>query len=122
MKTISKERDYDTNKGLEWTVEYNSLLDRANKRLKELSRIISEYDLQEQDILHYIEMKKFDAVMGSVLMKKLKEITMERRTAKEEFSALSSITQLSKKTKYKNNETYTFKSNVIIDIMEEMKN
>ena len=122
MKTISKERDYDTNKGLEWTVEYNNLLDRANKRLKELAKTISEYDLQEQDILHYIEMKKFDAVMGSMLMKKLKEITMERRTAKEEFSALSSITQLSKKTKYKNNETYTFKSNVIIDIMEEMKN
>ena len=66
-------------------------------------------------------MKKFDAVMGSMLMKKLKDITMNRRTAKEEFNALNSITQLSKKTKYKNNETYTFKSNVIVDIMEEIK-
>ena len=41
MKTISKEREYDTSKGREWTVEYNSLLDRANKRLKELTKIIS---------------------------------------------------------------------------------
>lgn len=121
MKTILKEREYDTTKGLQWSIEYNNLLDRANKRLKELTKIISEYDLQEQDILHYIEMKKFDAVMGSMLMKKLKEITMNRRTAKEEFSALTSITQLSKKTKYKNNETYTFKSNVIVNIMEQIK-
>lgn len=119
MNAILKERDYDTSRGLEWAAEYNNFLDRANTRLKELTKIISKYDLQEQDILHYIEMKKFDAVMGSMLMKKLKEITMNRRTAKEEFSALTSITQLSKKTKYKNNETYIFKSNIIVDIMEE---
>ena len=52
-------------------------------------------------------------------MKKLKEISEQRRIVKEELQSLNSISDLSKKSKYKNNETYVFKTNVIIDLLEE---
>lgn len=120
-KSINKEREYDTHKGEEWTNRYNTLLDEVEQRRMELIKGISNCDLKKQDILHYIEMKKCDAIMSSKLMKKIKEITMEHRTLKVEFNALDSITKLSKKSKYTNNENYVFKTNVVVDLLEEIK-
>ena len=104
--------------GKEWIEEYNNLLNKVNKRHSELSKLQSEYDLEEQDILHYIELKKTDAIMNAKLMKKLKEITIKRRMVKEEISALRSIKTLSHKSKYTDEKEYTFKTNVIIDLLE----
>ncbi|MEG1994891.1 MAG: hypothetical protein RR255_00465 [Bacilli bacterium] len=120
-KSINKEREYDTHKGEEWTNRYNTMLDDVLKRKAELEKEISICDLEKQDILHYIEMKKCDAVMSSRLMKKLKEIITERRTLKVEYNAISSISALSKKSKYINNESYGFKTNVIVDLLEKIK-
>lgn len=106
-------------KGKNWIDEYNSLLSKVNERKDELAKIISQYDSEQDDILHYIEMKKCDAIMSAKLMKKLKEVREQRRITKEEFSAVSSISMLAKKSKYKNNPTYVFKTNVIIDLLEE---
>ena len=106
-------------KGAEWILEYNNFLDKVNKRKSELTKLQSEYDLQREDILHYIEMKKCDAIISAKLMKKLKEISEQRRIVKEELQSLTSISDLSKKSKYKNNEIYVFKTNVIIDLLEE---
>ena len=106
-------------KGKDWIDEYNSLLSKVNERKDELAKIISQYDSEQDDILHYIEMKKCDAIMSAKLMKKLKEVREQRRITKEEFSAVSSISMLAKKSKYKNNPTYVFKTNVIIDLLEE---
>ena len=106
-------------KGKDWIDEYNSLLSKVNERKDELAKIISQYDSEQDDILHYIEMKKCDAIMSAKLMKKLKEVREQRRITKEEFSAVSSISMLAKKRKYKNNPTYVFKTNVIIDLLEE---
>lgn len=106
-------------KGKDWIDEYNSLLSKVNERKDELAKIISQYDSEQDDILHYIEMKKCDAIMSAKLMKKLKEVREQRRVTKEEFSAVSSISMLAKKSKYKNNPTYVFKTNVIIDLLEE---
>ena len=103
---IVQEKEHNC-KGAEWILEYNNFLDKVNKRKSELAKLQSEYDLQRQDILHYIEMKK------------LKEISEQRRIVKEELQSLNSISDLSKKSKYKNNETYVFKTNVIIDLLEE---
>ena len=106
-------------KGAEWILEYNNFLDKVNKRKSELVKLQSEYDLQRQDILHYIEMKKCDAIISAKLMKKLKEVREKRRAIKEELAALTSIRDSSRKSKYKNKTTYTFKTNVIIDLLEE---
>lgn len=67
-------------------------------------------------------MKKCDAIISAKLMKKLKEVMEQRRIVKEELQSLRSISDLSKKSKYKNNETYVFKTNVIIDLLEEKEN
>ena len=115
---ILQEKEHSC-KGVEWIIEYNNFLDKVNKRKSELAKLQSEYDLQRQDILHYIEMKKCDAIISAKLMKKLKEISEQRRIVKEELQSLNSISDLSKKSKYKNNETYVFKTNVIIDLLEE---
>ena len=66
-------------KGAEWILEYNNFLDKVSKRKSELAKLQSEYDLQRQDILHYIEMKKCDAIISAKLMKKLKLITVNSR-------------------------------------------
>jgi hypothetical protein len=119
---IEQEREYVSDlKGKEWVDKYNNLFEDMINRRNELSKLLSNYDLQEQDILHYIEMKKCDAIMSAKLMKKLKEVTCARRVVKEEYCSLNSLTTNLKKNKYKNNQEYTFKTNVIIDLLEEDK-
>ena len=116
---IEQEREYVTElKGKEWIDKYNNLFESMTNRRNELQKQLSNYDLQEQDILHYIEMKKCDAIMSAKLMKKLKEVTCARRVVKEEYCSLNSLTMNLKKNKYKNNQEYTFKTNVIIDLLE----
>lgn len=56
-----------------------------------MDAIKGEYDMQEQDILHYIEFEKYDAATGSRLLKKLKEIRIGRRDIKNEYEDLQSI-------------------------------
>ena len=119
---IEQEREYVSDlKGKEWVDKYNNLFEDMINRRNELSKLLSNYDLQEQDILHYIEMKKCDAITSAKLMKKLKEVTCARRVVKEEYCSLNSLTTNLKRNKYKNNQEYTFKTNVIIDLLEEDK-
>lgn len=117
--TIEQERQRPSElKGKEWIEKYNNLLDTMEERMCELNNQLSNYDLQEQDVLHYIELKKCDAIMSAKIMKKLKEITANRRMVKEELISLQSIVTNKHKCKYKPNETYTFKTNVIVDLLE----
>lgn len=108
--------------GNNWIKEYNEFLKKVKERKKELEPQISNYDLQEQDILHYIEIKKCDAIISSKLMKKLKEIRQKRRIVKEEYNALKSISDSSRKSKYKNNPTYEFNTSVVTDLLEDIIN
>ena len=106
-------------KGKDWIEEYNRIIKKANKRMEELVKLQSLYDSQQDDILHYLEMMKCDAIKSSKLMKALKEIRAKRRPVKEELGAVNSITSLSKQSKYVNNDTYTYKTNVIVELLEE---
>lgn len=120
MCKIKSEVNTNLTKGADWVNEYNSFVKKANERRQELYKKLSECDKQSDDILHYIEMMKCDAIVSSKLMKKLKELRQERRIIKDELHALDSICALSKKSKYKNNETYEFKTNVVIDLLENI--
>ena len=106
-------------KGKDWIDEYNHIIKRATKRQTELIKLQSLYDSQQDDILHYLEMMKCDAIKSSKLMKALKEIRAKRRLVKEELSAVNSITMLAKQSKYINNETYVYKTNVVVELLEE---
>ena len=106
-------------KGKDWIDEYNHIIKKATKRQAELIKLQSLYDSQQDDILHYLEMMKCDAIKSSKLMKALKEIRAKRRLIKEELGAVNSITMLAKQSKYVNNDTYTYKTNVIVELLEE---
>ena len=94
--------------------EINDFTAKIRNRYSELHKKNSEYDLSEQDILHYIEFEKYDAVAGSRILKKLKEIRIERRKIKDEFESLQSV--MSKLTnsgllKHKRpNKKYTYRT------------
>ena len=106
-------------KGKDWIEEYNHIIKKANKRQAELIKLQSMYDSQQDDILHYLEMMKCDAIKSSKLMKALKEIRAKRRLVKEELGAVNSITMLAKQSKYVNNDTYTYKTNIIVELLED---
>lgn len=118
--TIKQEVERDEElKGKDWIKEYNHIIKKANKRKEELIILQSLYDSQQDDILHYLEMMKCDAIKSSKLMKALKEIRAKRRLVKEELGAVNSITSLAKQSKYENNDTYVYKTNVVIELLEE---
>lgn len=71
--------------------ELNSFERKIEQRYNELHKKKSKYDLEEQDILHFIEFEKYDAVVGSKLLKKLKETRKYRREIKDEYESLQSI-------------------------------
>lgn len=60
-------------------------------RLGRLSALESKYDSEQQDILHYIEFNKYDAVTGSKLLKELRAVRLRRRAIKEEVDCLRSM-------------------------------
>ena len=55
---------------------------------EELTKELSNCDLREQDILHYIESEKFNSVDGYKLAKKIKEIRQERRKVKNQLNLI----------------------------------
>lgn len=72
--------------------EIISAIDTLNKfedRKNLLVNSLSELDLEQQDLLHYIENEKFNAVDGYKLSKKIKEIRTERRKVKNELAMIS---------------------------------
>lgn len=98
--------------------------DRETFLQKELSKIDSE----REDILHYIELSKYNAVQGWKLLKKLKEVSQRRRNIKEELGYLSSInskipydsicSSISRKEKKDLDKMYKFRTNVIEEILD----
>lgn len=100
-----------------WLSEFNDLQKRAAKRKEELCKELSKKDGEQEDILHYLEFKKCDAVITSKLVKKLKEIRKERRLIKEELEAVQRITQGINERKEKSKD-YKFRTNVVMEILE----
>ena len=100
-------------KGKYWVDQYNTLIKDVNKRKVEIQSSLSQYDSEQDDILHHLEMIKCDAITSSKLIKALKEIRAKRRVIKEELAALNSISTLAKQSKYINNESYVYKTNII---------
>lgn len=100
-----------------WLSEFNDLQKRANKRKEELCKELSKKDGEQEDILHYLEFKKCDAIITSKLVKKLKEVRKERRLIKEELEAVQRITQGINERKEKN-KNYKFRTNVVMEILE----
>jgi esterase/lipase len=62
-----------------------------DKRLNELSKEQSVADIKQDEILHYIENHKLNAIQSCRLVKLLKEIRDERRLIKDEIDVIRSL-------------------------------
>lgn len=100
----------------------NEYVSNLRKRFKELDKFKSDYDLAEQDILHYIEFEKYDAATGSRLLKKLKEVRISRREIKDEYEELQSILHKINNAGLSNykrpNKTYTYRTVTLESVLK----
>lgn len=78
-----------------------NLFQDVDKQLEELARKQSEWDIKQQEVLHYIENHNLDAVQRCKIVGLLKDIRYERRQVKNEIDVLNSIKD-SFVDKYKN--------------------
>lgn len=63
----------------------------TDKRLKDLREEQSKWDSIQDEILHYIENHKLDAIKGCKLLKILKQVRTERRIVKNEIDIVQSL-------------------------------
>ena len=93
--------------------EYNDYLNRIRERQKELSALHSQADLEEQDLLHFLEFEKCDAVTLTRISKELKNVRIKRRAIKGEYEEIQKVRcRLGKELKETGDKTYTYKTNV----------
>lgn len=62
-----------------------------DKRLSELNNKQSEWDIKQDELLHYIENHNLDAVKSCKIIKKLKYVREERRQVKNEIDVIRSL-------------------------------
>ena len=68
-----------------------TLIESVNEKTNSLTQQLSQYDLEQQDILHFIENRKLNAAQMSKLFKLLKGIRENRRNIKQELSRYTSL-------------------------------
>lgn len=62
-----------------------------DKRLSELSKQQSVWDIKQDELLHYIENNKLDAVRACKIVKNLKYVREQRRQLKNEMNIINSL-------------------------------
>jgi hypothetical protein len=82
------------------TEQFAKMLESLTEEWEQLVDGVSQTDLETQDLLHEIELTKFNAVEGYMLTSKLKEIRLRRREIKNDLEVYSSF----KDTFYANNK------------------
>ena len=68
-----------------------TLIEDVNEKTNALTQQLSLCDLEQQDILHFIENRKLNAAQMSKVFKLLKDIRENRRTTKQELSRYTSL-------------------------------
>jgi hypothetical protein len=107
----------------EYVGQINTLYGNITSRLNVLAAKQKEIDIKEQEILHYIEFKKYDAVAGSKLIKLLRTTRQERRVIKDEMEELGSIKKRMENARLNNYKSpshkYTYNSTVIDKLLNK---
>ena len=93
------------------------------KRRNELSEQLSRYNNQEQDLLHFIENERYDAVVMVKVAKQLKDNRQARRAVKVEIDQVNSMMSvLAKKNLSKFAEkTYEYRTDILLDTAHRTK-
>lgn len=103
----------------DWRQDYNDYLNRIIEKKTEMYQLLSKKDLEQQDILHFIENEKCSAAKMSKLIKKLKEVRHERREIKNEIDALMEVHCRigGKELVSKNITTYKYRTNIVQEVI-----
>ena len=98
------------------------MLDLVAKR-RELIEQLSQYDSQEQDLLHFLENERYDAVVMVKVAKQLKDNRQLRREIKIEINRLNSMASLLGKSKLHQlaQKTYTYRTDILADTAHRTK-
>lgn len=68
-----------------------ALFKDIDKRLNELRNMQGEWDIKQDELLHYIENHKLDAIKSCKIVKQLKYVRTERRQVKNEIDVIKSL-------------------------------
>lgn len=68
-----------------------TLFQDTDKKLTELIEKMSEWDIKQDELLHYIENHNLDAVKSCKIIKLLKYVRFERRQIKNEMDVIRSL-------------------------------
>ena len=71
--------------------DFNNLIKESSSLQNELNKRLSELDLEKSDILHYIELEKFNAVKGNKVLNRLREVLEQRRNVKNELTKIQQV-------------------------------
>ncbi len=79
--------------GLDGALAFRNYVEQVNADGEALSKRLSELDLMQEDLLHFIEFEKCDACTGYKVFAMLKEVRAQRREVKDELDAVNAIRQ-----------------------------
>lgn len=129
MKNLNSEQLLRGNIVYKEIEQLKDLMKKISDRETFLQKELSKIDSEREDILHYIELSKYNAVQGWKLLKTLKEVSQRRRSIKEELGYLSSVnskipydsicSSISRKEKKDLDKMYKFRTNVIEEILDK---
>lgn len=101
----------------EYISQYNVFFADIKKKKDELLEELSKCDLEQEDILHFIEFEKYDAITMVKLVKKLKDVRQRRRVVKDKYQAVQIVHDRLKGQVKNEDRNYNYRS----DIVKEFK-
>ena len=93
-------------------------------RKDELAKLESGYDQEEQDLLHFLEGEKCDAVQMVKVAKKIKVVRQAKREVKRELAAILDLLCHCPQNNYLvslGGTKYTYKTNAVVGIAARPK-
>lgn len=104
---------------------YANFKKEIDKRTGEINALLSQYDKEESDLLHFLENETYDAIKMMRVAKRIKEVRIKRREIKMEFIQINSITVRYKLAESKlatmGPENYTYRTDILHDIASRQK-
>lgn len=98
--------------------KYNTFCQEMATRKKELENKLSVLDLQQEDLLHFLELEKLDAAKIAKVAKRIKLIRQERRIVKHELHEVTAVWErLNKPISVKTNMSGKYKTNILKEFM-----
>ena len=101
----------------EYISQYNVFFEKLIKQREELKGKLCRCDLEQEDILHFIEFEKYDAITMVKLVKKLKNVRQRRREIKDQYQVAQMMCDRLKNQSKNEDRSYNYRT----DITKEFK-